>query len=96
MNAHDLVNYLLQNGFTQKSLAQKLTDEGVITRQPTICRMAKKPNYNARAEKWLLLNKLYEKTKASKSNAITSKSNQLENSPAGERNQKIETTSATN
>lgn len=70
MNIHQLVNYLLDNGFTQEQLASQLTAKGVITRQATISRMAANPDYRSRSDKLLGLLDLYNSIESSKSKAI--------------------------
>jgi arginine repressor len=63
MKIHNLVKELLSQGYTQKTLAQELTDRGCETTQPTIFRICSNPNYQTGADRALAIFMLYEEQK---------------------------------
>lgn len=76
MTIQNIVNYLLKNGFTQQTLADKLTACGVLTAQSTIHRISREEGYQPGADKTLALVALH-------SELIKSESASNENHPNG-------------
>ena len=60
MNIQKIVTELLRSGYTQQSLADELTRLGEPTNQSTIHRIVANENYQPKANKTLLLFRLYQ------------------------------------
>ena len=60
MTTHNMVKSLIESGYTQTSLSDRLTELGVKTSQPTILRIQKDPQYQTAANRTLKIVTLYE------------------------------------